>query len=441
MKHFRRILAALMALTFAGLCACSGASPAATTAPGQSTETNGADKPAYNFTVDAPYGEMPVYAFDHEPTVAEMRAAAVALMRYALTVQWYTPEAFSVSTTVSQTKFDKDTRYAGIPYTGPNTSLYAFLEFLDPASGRLLTEELNPNGGKLGQNFQSRLGSSCSGTAGWAIASVCNSVHGKFQAYYMVAQNGWLPLGDYTYDLTTPSFGTTDSKESTDKILERYGREKMYQCYALLQPGDILVWQNTEKLGHTMMATENAVVVKNADGTINGDESYVIIQDQRSGGFDQTDEDSGNVYHGQGRIDCKYTFSELFEKKKEGYIPMTTAEFQGQKPYDTPAVSLTGDAVSKSADLKNAVVTSNYPMATLSLYAQNKDGGEKDRLSIHLFTRDEIDRGVATAYDLSSLASSLSHNSKLISGSTRITVEVRLANGQVFTPVDFFYSE
>ncbi|MBP5289282.1 MAG: hypothetical protein J6Z79_05355 [Clostridia bacterium] len=440
--------ALLLALTLLLLPACSSGRKLlpeieTQTADQEETRTKKTVKTEkeYSFKVDSPYKEIPRYIFDREPTAAEMRAAAVDLMRKALTVQWYTPQDFEVSTSVSKTEFSANTRYAGIPYTGINTSLYAFLDFLDPENGRLLFEDLSVQGSaSLSQVFQSRIGSSCSGTVGWAISAVCNSVGGTFQSYYMVARNGWLPLGDYTYDLSTPSFGREDSKDDTDSILARYGEQKMFQCYALLQPGDILVWQNTVKLGHTMMATDAAVVVKNPDGTIDGDQSYVLIQDQRSGGHPQADEGTGHIYAGQGRVDCKYTFKELFQKNNEGYIPMTTAEFQGQKPYEFPSVSADPEEITGPGDMEQTTVRCNYPMATIALYAENKETGKRERLSYHGFSRDEIARGTAKAYELRSFSAILARSTKVRNGDFRITVEAKTPNGQLFTPISFDYT-
>ena len=270
----RALLAMILAGTLVFLSACGGTDqPAPSVDPSAETEGSSEEVTIPTpteveeldiFAVDSPIREFPVYSFDHEPTVAEMRSAAVALMRMALMVEWYTQQEFEVSTSVSTNVFKPNERYAGIPYTGPNTSIYAFLSYLNLKTGRLLGDKLTESQpALLSQMFQRTLGSSCSGTAGWAILSVCNSVHGTLQSYYMVAENGWLPLGDYTYDLSTPSFGRGDSKDSTDKILMRYGDQHMFTCYALLQPADIVVWQDMKVLGHTMMATSDAVVVLN----------------------------------------------------------------------------------------------------------------------------------------------------------------------------------
>lgn len=461
MNAWRKLGILLIAAALTWMSACQETAPATEPAP-ESTESK-TDEAALTtdatetepvaestvepteeidiFAVDSPIKDYPQYVFDHEPTIAEMRAAAVDLMRKALTVQWYSYEDFEVTTSISSTPFRQYERYAGIPYTGPNTSVYAFLDYLNLRTGRLLIDELTSDyNAQLGPAFTRAIGSSCSGTAGWAIFAVANSMRGVLQCYYMVYKNGWLPLGDYTYDLETPSFGKADSKDFTDDIVKRYGSQKMFECYALLEPADIVVWQDHVKMGHTMMATENAVVVRNADGSINGTESYVLIQDQRPGGFEQIDETTGQKYHAQGRVDYKYTFERLFD---EAYIPMTVAEFQGTKKYEFPEVKLnTEKTISSPNDLNGTEIIrieSNYPLATVSLFADNRTTGERKRLNSHLFSRAEIADGTAYHFSLKGFASPVKRTGALEPGTYRVTIEARTPNGQVFIPVDFDY--
>ena len=449
------VLLLVAAMLFSSACSGETAGPIPTEAPSEQKTTDAVTESASEaavepsapeeidiFAVGSPIGAYPEYVFDHEPTIDEMRATAVDLMRKALTVEWYTPEEFEVSTSISTTKFTRYERYAGIPYTGPNTSIYAFLDYLNLKTGRLLSDKLAADqNAELGSAFTRTIGSSCSGTAGWALLSVANSIHGVFQCYYMVYKNGWIPLGDYTYDLETPSFGKPDSKAFTDDIVKQYGDQKMYECYALLKPADVVVWQDHVKMGHTMMATEDAVVVRNADGSVNGEESYVIIQDQRPGGFEQIDEETGDKYHAQGRIDYKYTFKRLFE---EAYIPMTIAEFQGTKAYEFPEVKLNTDKEIKSPDDLNGTaivrVESNYPLATIALFARNKATGEKIRLSVREFSRAEVADGTASHFSLKGFAAPVKRTGVLESGDYEVTIEARTPNGQIFTPVKFDYT-
>ena len=376
-------------------------------------------------SVDSPFGSWPKFTFDHKPTIGEMRQTAVLAMHRTLSVQWFTEEPITLKTSVSNRTFNPFVKYAGVPYTGPNTSIFGFLRFLDEKTGRLKTEELK----KLGYPdasaaLNSLAGSSCSGSVGWAIASVCNSVRGRFQCYYMVPKNGWLKLGPYEYDTSIDEFGH-DSPLSTDEILEANGREVMYESYRLLEPGDIVVWQDRKKLGHTMMAIGPAVLNYRKDdpSVLDDERSYVFVQDQRPGGFQSLDERTGALYRNMGRVNCKYTFKKLFD---EGYLPATTAEFQGVKPYESPVVSFISEAPKTAETLQKSILRSNYPMALISLRTETASGTEKTVFE-YAFTRNDVRDGIAFEYPLNELTKPLLDAEP--SGG-RFRVVVTLPNGE-----------
>ena len=348
-------------------------------------------------SVDSPIGSWPKFTFDHEPTVREMREMAVLAMHKTLSVQWFTEEPITLTTSVSKRTFNPFVKYAGVPYTGPNTSIYGFLRFIDEKTGRLKVEELKKQGYPDASTALNKLaGSSCSGAVGWAVASVCNSVRGCFQCYYMVPKNGWLKLGPYEYDTSIDEFGH-DSPLSTDEICALNGRELMYESYKLLEAGDIVVWQDRKKLGHTMMAIGPAVLnYRKEDGFLDDEKSYVFVQDQRPGGFQTVDERTGAMYRNMGRVNAKYSFKMLYD---EGYIPATTAEFQGLKPFEKPWVKLSAEVPFTPENLRKSRLRSNYPMALVSLLEKTASGEEKTSAE-YAFTRNDVRDGLAFDFPL-----------------------------------------
>ncbi len=348
-------------------------------------------------SVDSPIGSWPKFTFDHEPTVQEMREMAVLAMHKTLSVQWFTEEPITLTTSVSKRTFNPFVKYAGVPYTGPNTSLFGFLKFIDEKTGRLKTEELKKLGYPDASTALNKVaGLSCSGAVGWAVASVCNSVRGCFQCYYMVPKNGWLKLGPYEYDTSIDEFGH-DSPLSTDEICALNGRERMYESYRLLEAGDIVVWQDRKKLGHTMMAIGPAVLnYRKEDGFLDDEKSYVFVQDQRPGGFQTVDERTGAMYRNMGRVNAKYSFKMLYD---EGYIPATTAEFQGLKPFEKPWVKLSAEVPFTPENLRKSRLRSNYPMALVSLFEKTASGREKTSAE-YAFTRNDVRDGLAFDFPL-----------------------------------------
>ena len=385
-------------------------------------------------TVDSPIDAWPNDAFDHVPTILEMRERAVLIMHRALSLQWFTEETIEVHTSISKKEFRPYVKYAGLPYTGPNTSIFGFLQFLDEKTGRLKVEELKKLGyPDISTALNMSGGSSCSGTVGWAIAAVCNSVRGKFQCYYMVPKNGWLPIGPYQYDTSVEEFGH-DSPVSTDEITAMNGPEIMYRSYQCMEPGDIVVEQSRKKMGHTMMAIGPAIVSYQEDGTINGEKSYVVVQDQRNGGFQGVDDRTGAMYRFQGRVNCKYTFEMLFS---EGYIPASTAEFQGMKPYEEPWVKASGqgnDSASTFDTLGSFFIESNYPIAHIALLAKDGSGNETV-LRQYACTRGDVRDGIAHAFPLADFVKPYAERGALPEGTEEVFVRVTLPSGAQWIPV------
>jgi len=99
-------------------------------------------------------------------------------------------------------------------------------------------------------------------------------------------------------------------------------------------------------------------VVRNADGTINGEQSYTLMQEQGC----YTNHlnhiriaPDGTHYLAQGTVDLKYTFRELFETN---YIPFTFAEFLDPSRVEPVRVRLAVEP-----DLKDRVLTCNYAIS------------------------------------------------------------------------------
>ena len=143
--------------------------------------------------------------------------------------------------------------------------------------------------------------SQCSAGSCWAWSRVINSANFVWSAGATVA-NGFIPVGLYTYEYvyngatydisTIDSFGsqtkgnplgwaTKDvaqywiNKTETAANQSKYGiGQSMYACYAKLQPADCVVND-----GHIMMV-KDVSVVRNADGSIDGENSYITVYEQ-----------------------------------------------------------------------------------------------------------------------------------------------------------------
>ena len=413
-----------------------GFSGCGNTEPAQETQGETTLPPVTGFVVPQPMTERPVYTLSGEPTVRQMRETAVKAMQDMLSIQWTTDRAIDYNKTgaVSQKNYhyDPDTVYCGLPYADGQTNLYAWLEYYDYRSGQM---KMDGDGAWL----NTYLGNTCAGSLMWAWSTVCDSLVGNFVNYNMVPKFGCLPVGDFRCD----QMHTISSWKEypTKQVCEENGMVKMFECYALMQMADAVTSTTTE---HTMMAIEDAVVVRTADGAIDPVNSYVIVQDQAAGSGDQFFEHTGEdgvLYQYTGRtgpIALKCTFMWLFEKH---YLPVTTSEFQLQDPYAKAEVTCSKEQCEDVDQLLSATINSNYPMCVLKVNAV-AGNGKTTQLHFRYFNRKDVGSGIARAFKLTTDRVEINSGlDELAAGEYTIVVEVTSSTGEVFTPIQTKYQK
>ena len=417
----KRLLALLLTPTLLmGFAGCGS------TEPVQETEAPTTLPPVTGYVVPQPMTQRPEYILTGEPTVRQMREMAVKAMQDMLSIQWTTDKAIDYNKTgaVSHKNYhyDPDTVYCGLPYADGQTNIYAWLEYYDYRSGQMKIED--------GAWLNTYLGNTCAGSLMWAWSTVCDSLTGNYVNYNMVPQYGCLPVGDYKCDKMNVI--TTWKDYPTKQVCEENGMQKMFECYAQIQMADAVTSTTPE---HTMMAIEDAVVVKDANGNIDPLNSYVMVQDQAAGTgdkfYEHTGED-GQLYQYTGRtgpIALKCTFMWLFEKH---YIPVTTSEFQGNDPYVRPEVKCTAEQCESVDQLFSANITSNYPMSVLKLYAKDSKG-KTTQLHFRYFNRKDVGSGLARSFKLGTDRVDINTAlEKLAAGEYTLIVEVTAPNGEIF---------
>ena len=369
--------------------------------------------------------QYPDYTFESEPDSMELRLTAVEAMRQLLSVQWCTDHVITYKKNgpVSGKQFlhEPGYTYAGVLYSSASSGLFQFMEYYNQESGLL---EYSGSADELKLD----LGSSCADALLWSWSTVCNSVKGGFYPVMMVPANGYIPVGEYTFRDNISSYNEMPSYA----IIDENPKAVILDAYAKCLPADAII--STPK-NHAMMVIEPAVVVKNADGTINPEDSYLMIQDQRGGSsntsFYEVEEDGHTLYF-SGRTSAKITFAKLYE---DDYIPLTCAEFTGDKAYDKATLTAT-EGVNSIDALLQAEVESNYPLAVINLIITDSKGKQTiaDRM---LFNGSAAD-GVPKKCFLDSLDGvyNLEGSSYDVSGNT-VTIEVVVSTGERFTPISF----
>ena len=299
----------------------------------------------------------------------EARETVVAFWRYCKTALWMPDELYDIyeeeddGTKVWKRCVEPGKVYAGLPYKGTSTgNIYRLFDYMDPATGVVDVSEAGAN--------VLTFGGMCSSGCYWAWARVLNSADYRW-CNDSVYSRGYLRVGPYTYpDFWTKLINFGD--QGTDNVCQDNGEQIMFQSYAAMQIADglIAVW---EKNGHTMMCSIAPVVVKNEDGTINGEESYLCVTEQ-GGSWRDGVSPSGIPYQYEYSLDKKFTFRKLYDT---AYIPYTFADLIGTDPIEETEVSFShqGDTITES-QLFSATVTSNYHLSDIYIYVYDKAGNE-----------------------------------------------------------------
>ena len=373
--------------------------------------------PAY--TVPSPM-QYPDYTFDGTPNTEELRETAVRAMRDLLTIQWTPAYNISYYNTAGRDKqFDyiAGTPYGGLLYTGAGSGLFQFFEYYDSETGLL-------NYPGTGDELRKTIGSGCTDALLWSWGAVANSFSSGYYPSVMVQKNGYIPVGNYTYDPDIKSYYLISTKE----IIEKNGQEVMLDAYTKILPADALVSSSAD---HAMMVIEPPVIQYHPDGTIDIDRSYVLIQDQRGGRtskeFYEVKDGNTTVYFNSGN-GLEMSFAVLLKKE---YIPVTLAEFTGEKAYEKATVTTQGKECTALKDLQNVMIESNYPIAFISAILVDKNGNESelDKILFHGANGD----GPASAYNLSQWETL---HTLETANYAKIRIEVVVSTGERFVAVE-----
>ena len=364
--------------------------------------------------------QYPDYTFDSQPDPMEMRMMAVQAMRDILCIQWHTEKELNYRKNgpLNHKQFVYEPRktYAGLLYSTASTGIFQFLEYYNYDTGCLEYP------GTV-DDLKLEIGNSCADALLWGWSAVCNSITGGFYPALMVPSNGYKPVGSYTFRQNIQSYNELPSYA----IIDINPKEVMLDAYAKMLPADALI---STKENHALMVIEAPVVTYLADGTIDSANSYVMIQDQKAGGSKSLKEVvNGIAIQYSGRLSAKYTFDKLLEKK---YIPVTAAEFTGEKAYEQATVTVNDPNCSSISALKDITVGANYPLAVVNILSIDANGNQTV-LARAMFGGSSM-HGVPRSYALSEMDSieTLSPDP----GCT-VKLEVVVATGERFYPIAF----
>ena len=259
-------------------------------------------------------------------SIDDARQLCVDFFRYSKTAAWIPDDNFTYFHNSEMTnEFTQNAGqiYGGLPYIAVSSgNIYRIMDFMDTEKGVVDVKGLTINP-KL-------YGNQCSIGSWWGWARVINSFEVYDWTQAMVHNNGFLRVGPYTYDEAATAW--SDAYRTTE-VTKNNGEQTMFESYALLKKGDGIVYYTSA--GHVVMIASDAVVVRNADGTINGGQSYVTVIDQTPGWAEGQNE-AGDKYQYEKNVDAKWTFLDMLER----YVPFTYKEWTGEDPIEQTEVTL-----------------------------------------------------------------------------------------------------
>lgn len=335
------------------------------------SDYNGMDGNVSHLTWDM-IKEFPIKTSDM--TIAQRRQLCLDFYNFSKTAIWVASDSFSYSKRAGSTpdRLNAGTVYGGFPYVSYGSgNVYRLLDYMDADSGIVdLNVAVDIKETEKDTTVMSKsmkyFGNQCSFSTYWGWGRVVNSATYTVTEF-MTVSNGFIRVGTYTYDdsITSFSSGTT-----TKKIVNDNGEQVMYESYARMQLADGVVRYTTS--GHTMMCSAEPVVVRNADGTIDGTKSYIRVSEQTSGSWKTGERENGISYSYKSGVDVKKTFASLYESY---YIPFTFEELLYEDTIEETeyAYSHTEDTISTD-ELFMSSLSANYAISDIYAILRNASG-------------------------------------------------------------------
>lgn len=369
MKHrsYLFITFILAVLLLLGLCACGEKEAPAATPTKVSAYTSGN---GYTDLGDEKLSHAGLEALPKKyagMTTDEARQICVDFWYYCKSALWIPDAQYDIykeenGVNTLQRSVLSGQVYAGLPYVSNSTgNIYRLLDFMDPETGVVNVTEAG--------RYPLIFGGMCSSGCYWAWSRVMNSAD-YLWTHSIVTSRGYIRVGPYTYDDYLMRFSTD---YGTHNVVEENGEQVMFQSYAALQLADGLGYSRAGGVGHIVMCTGVPQVVYNEDGTINGDESFILVTDQGATWKDGVSP-NGIAYQFESSVDRKITFTKLYASC---YIPYTFADLLGTEPIEETEVTFShqGETITEK-QLFSAKVTSNYNISDIYVYVYDKAGNE-----------------------------------------------------------------
>lgn len=365
-----------------------------------------------------------------EAKVQAVRDTVVEKMYEMGTVEWYVSESLYHSCTCSLAAchgvFVPGIKHIGLPYNHKGGSLERFKSVLDETG----TVQDWVYGLGSFDGYDLYMGNDCATAIAQAYASVSHSFSFTYANQMIPDRNcDTIPVGDYEWKL--------DQQYPYSKTyVEATGEQRMYEAYAQMRKGDAVAYTTVEG-GHTRMCAEDPVVVRYEDGTIDPENSYVIMH-QQGGVMVVID-----PYYTTWGINNKITFSHLYHT--DTALPVTIRELLDGNIMK-PTAELVNGADGREG-LISGTVTSNYFLDSVTMVITDAQG--KEVFNHRAFTtvgkyQDEYSteklRELNTEYDMAHFATMLQGISFAYGETYHVTVTAHISTGDDLVVREFDFT-
>ena len=304
-------------------------------------------------------------------TIEEGKDLVVDFFRFCKTAVWIPDDNYDYKIKDANENSESITgfvKYGGLPYISLGSgNIYRLMDYMDPETHVV---DIKAAGMK-----PKLFGNQCSFGSYIGAGRVINSAKYSWTKN-MVPANGFIPVGDYQIQEGVTSY-SGGGGYNTIKVLEENGADKMYEAYAGLKKGDVIVYYTTA--GHVVMIATDPVVVRDSAGKVDPAKSYVLVIDQTPGHASMQNE-AGDSFEYEKNVDAKWTFQKLFGGN---YVPYTFGEWLGTDPIESSKTeySYEGETITIN-QVNGSVVTSNYGITDIYATVYHSNGKEVYKLAI-----------------------------------------------------------
>lgn len=307
-----------------------------------------------------------------DPTIQDLREKTVQAMYEICTIAWYPeediPHNCNCSMLVCNGVYSNTYTQIGIPYNHKGGSL-ARMKYCLNEDGTVKDWVYDMAEEGTYDTFDLYMGNDCSTAvqqAWWTVSNKVEFLRSGFQSPGLADfyNTGILPVGNYEWDIEVMGLDPTSSGMITANVTKYNGAEVMYESYAMLRMGDGVSYLNES--GHSRMCAEDAVVVRDENGKIDPQYSYVLMHEQ---GVQRIDEEK--MTYSMCDTFVKYTFDALFNGT---YLPCTIPEFAGAA-IDVPTCTLEGGLEENNRfTLTTGTVKANYSLDYVTMVITDENG-------------------------------------------------------------------